>query len=75
MLSVSYIEIYKEVPRDLLWGEGCVERVEPHELHVREDDQGNTGMYMLHVIGLQHWNLLLLLLRVCRCVAVLLASQ
>ncbi len=39
-VAVSYIEIYKEELRDLL----CVEMREgPREMHIREDEQGNTG--------------------------------
>ena len=38
-MKVSYIEIYKEELQDLLDVD-----TSSKELHVREDDQGNTGM-------------------------------
>ena len=42
-MKVSYIEIYKEELRDLL--ELNVDN--KPDLHVREDDKGNTGKYFI----------------------------
>ena len=46
--SVSYIEVYREEVRDLLRDVslGCVNG----EVHIREDEQSNTGMYLCIVI-------------------------
>lgn len=41
-VHVSYLEIYKEELRDLLWS-GCVTGVGPRELHIRENEGGSTG--------------------------------
>lgn len=41
-VKVSYLEIYKEELRDLLWS-GCVTGEGPHELHIRETEEGHTG--------------------------------
>lgn len=41
-ISVSYLEIYKEELRDLLWGVG-VAGEGSRELHIRETEGGNTG--------------------------------
>ena len=50
-VCVSYIEIYKEELRDLL-GDGGVTGEGRQEMHIREDDHGNTGrsksLYELH---------------------------
>lgn len=42
-LRVSYVEIYKEELRDLLDG-----GVNSREIHIREDEQGNTGEVSAH---------------------------
>ena len=39
--KISYFEIYKEVVRDLLRVE---EDARSHELHICDDELGNTGM-------------------------------
>ena len=42
-VRVSYVEVYKEEPRDLLEG-----GVSGREVLIREDQQGNTGGWSLH---------------------------
>jgi len=42
-IFVSYIEIYKEELRDLLWTDVGV-GAGLHEMHIREDEQGSTGI-------------------------------
>ena len=43
-VTLSYIEIYKEELRDLLDGGGVVQQ----PLVIREDEEGNTGIYISH---------------------------
>lgn len=44
LLRVSYVEIYKEELRDLLHDESYVSN---KEIHIREDEDGRTGMCAL----------------------------
>ena len=45
-IKVSYIEIYKEELQDLLDLD-----TSSKDLHVREDDKGNTGDYFITTLG------------------------
>ena len=44
-VRVSYVEVYKEEPRDLLEG-----GVSGKEVLIREDQQGNTGGWSLRLV-------------------------
>jgi len=45
-VHVSYIEIYKEELRDLIDN-----TVTSQEIHIREDERGHTGMWILSIPG------------------------
>ena len=49
--SVSYIEVYREEVRDILRDVslGCVNG----EVHIREDEQSNTGTYLCTCMGIE----------------------
>lgn len=48
-MNVSYLEIYKEELRDILWSRGGMAGVGPRDLHIREDERGNTGRKSLQL--------------------------
>ena len=57
-MKVSYIEIYKEELQDLLDTE-----ISSKDLHIREDDKGNTRQYFYCYYLITNTNVFILLLK------------